>query len=215
MARIFVVDYGLCNLDSVKRALEVCGAEVDISDNPHDLKTASKIILPGVSSYADSMHRLHQMGWVEPLTEEVLQNKIPLLGICLGMQLLSSHGHEGVEDGAAPTPGLNFIPGEVSLLKKKNSQERIPHIGWNEVLYEKPVDLLADIPSGKDFYFANSYHFTPANNSFVMAHTPYCGGFASIVNHENIWGAQFHPEKSQKVGQQFLRNFIHWNLPHA
>jgi glutamine amidotransferase len=149
------------------------------------------------------MRLIRKMGWDKVLTDEVLGSKIPILGICLGMQLLASYGTEG-----GGTQGLGFIPGQVVLLEKKD-EERIPHIGWNEVHQTShDIPIFAGIPLGKDFYFVHSYHFCPENQDHVLATTPYCGSFVSAVGCENILGTQFHPEKSLGIGFQLLKNFL-------
>lgn len=199
---IVVIDYGLSNLGSIRRSLQECGGSVVVSDNPSDLKTADKIILPGVGSFVDGMHNLKKYGWIDALKEEVQKNNIPLLGICLGMQLLADMGQEG---GA--TEGLGLIPGEVVKMVP-GENERIPHVGWNEVYKKQDSPLLAGIRDGSDFYFVHSYHFVARDPQNIIAETPYCGGFNSIVGSDNIYGAQFHPEKSQLLGFAILKNFI-------
>lgn len=209
--KVLVVDYGLCNLGSVTRAFEVIGADVEISADPESARRADRILLPGVSSYSDSMNRLHELGWVEALRTEAQKNGIPLLGICLGMQLLASLGSEGASDGNT-VPGLDLIAGTVSRLTPKNeSEERVPHMGWNSVDLKIEHPLFQGISSGRDFYFANSYSLHPKDSAAILASTAYAGGFVSAVAQKNIAGIQFHPEKSQKAGQALLRNFLSWN----
>lgn len=207
--RVLIVDYGLCNLDSVKRVVEVCGGQALSSTDPRELSDATHIILPGVASFADAMTRIRETGWDEALKRTVQQDGIPLIGICLGMQLLATEGIEGSEGQA--TPGLNLLEGRVVALKKKRAEERVPHMGWNEIAQTKPHPLWADIPSGKDFYFANGFHFEPKNEAVVYGKTDYCGGFVSAVGKGNVFGLQCHPEKSQKAGLQFIRNFLSWD----
>lgn len=200
---VFIIDYGMSNLGSIKRALEECGADVVISDDPKDIKLADRIVLPGVGAFADGMRNLAKGGWLDSLKEEVIENKIPLLGICLGMQLLSTKGYEGRE-----TQGLGFIRGTVERLAALEPQERIPHVGWNEVFKKRESVLFNKIPDGTDFYFVHSYHFLAENKENIIATTPYCGGFTSAVSLNNIFGVQFHPEKSIPAGFQLLRNFL-------
>lgn len=201
---IVVIDYGMGNLGSTRRSLEVCGAEVVVSENPEDLKTSSGIVLPGVGSFADGMDNLTENGWVDILTEEVIGNKIPFLGICLGMQLLADSGTEGGRD----TKGLGFIKGNIQKLKATHEHEAVPHVGWNEVEQKTNHPIFKDIENKKDFYFVHSYHFNVASEDNVIGNTPYCGEFNSMVTSENIIGTQFHPEKSQIPGMQLLKNFI-------
>jgi glutamine amidotransferase len=200
---IVIIDYGLSNLGSIKRSLEECGGAVHVSDDPHDLKSADKIVLPGVGSFSDGMHNLAKGGWIGPLKDEVLNNHIPLLGICLGMQLLADTGYEG-----GTTQGLALISGEIRKMIPSET-ERIPHVGWNEIVQQRQSPLLSGIQEGANFYFVHSYHFLVKDQSHVVAQTPYAGGFNSVVEKDNIYGTQFHPEKSQILGFRVLKNFIH------
>lgn len=201
---IAIIDYGMSNLGSIKNALVECGGEnVNIITDPKDLGLATHVILPGVGSFKDGMLNLQKLGWIEPLRKTSLEDKIPLLGICLGMQLLSDTGFEGGE-----IEGLGLIAGKVKKLEVKEKTEKIPHVGWNEVYPSRENPLFANIPDGTDFYFVHSYHFVPKDNNNILATTPYCGNFASAVISENIYGTQFHPEKSQRPGFQLLKNFI-------
>ena len=199
---VTVVDYQLCNLDSMVRALEACGARVRVATHARDIETATRLILPGVGAFPDAMANLRRMEFVDPLRERVMHAQIPVLGVCLGMQLLATTGEE-----VETTKGLDFIAGRVVRLRSQEG-ERIPHIGWNEVHFRAPSMLASALEVGRDFYFVHSFHFAPANPAHVLADTPYCGEFASVVGRDNVWGAQFHPEKSQKVGFQLLRNFL-------
>jgi glutamine amidotransferase len=157
-----------------------------------------------VGAFADGMNQLQQQGWVNPLKDAVLNQQIPLLGICLGMQLLADYGYEG-----ARTPGLGLLPGEVRYLERQEPTERIPHVGWNEVNQQQPEhELFQGIPDRADFYFVHSYHFIPANQEHVLATTPYCGTIVSAVSSGLIFGTQFHPEKSSKNGLRLLQNFL-------
>jgi glutamine amidotransferase len=203
MKKVAIVDYGLCNLDSIARAVEECGGNSIITDRESDLKTATYLILPGVGAFSAAMHNLRQLGLDEVLTEQVIAKQIPFLGICLGMQLIATKGYEGGE-----TLGLGWIKGEVRRLEATAAKERIPHMGWNEVFFSKDTLLFKNIPSGKDFYFVHSYHLSCELEGESLAYTPYCGGFSSAVGRDLIFGVQFHPEKSQRLGFQVLRNFL-------
>ncbi len=200
---VVVIDYGISNLGSIRRSLEECGAKVVISDNPDDLRKAEKIVLPGVGSFSDGMANLKKKGWVPIIKEEVLINKIPLLGICLGMQLLADKGFEGGE-----VEGIGLIPGEVRKLERTSLNERIPHVGWNEIYKVRYSILLDGIRDGSDFYFVHSYHFIAFDEANVISRTPYCNEFNSVIMRDNIFGTQFHPEKSQLLGFQVLKNFL-------
>jgi glutamine amidotransferase len=202
--KVLIIDYGMSNLGSVRRAVEECGGEPVVSDNPADLDVAERIILPGVGAFADGMANLNAAGWPDKLRETLANPEIQLLGICLGMQLLATTGFEN-----GVTPGLNLIPGEVVKLQSILNAERIPHVGWNEVHFLKEHSLLEKISNKTDFYFVHSYHFQTIESADAIATTPYCGGFSSVVGRGNVLGAQFHPEKSSRPGFQILRNFIH------
>lgn len=202
MNTALVVDYGLCNIDSICRAIEVSGGRALVADDPAAVARASHVVLPGVGAFAEAMRILRDRGWVEALTDDVLKNGIPLLGICLGMQLLSTSGEEG-----HATAGLGFIPGRTVPLESTEN-ERIPHMGWNEVQQLGACPLFSGIPDGKDFYFVHSYQFVAEDRSDVRAETPYCGGFTSAIGRDRVFGVQFHPEKSLRVGAKLLGNFM-------
>lgn len=203
MKIVAIVDYGMCNLDSVARAVEECGANPIVTDRASDLAIASSIILPGVGAFPEAMCNLKQRGLDDALNQHVLSKQIPFLGICLGMQLLATTGWEGGE-----TDGLGWIDGEVCRLEPTTKSERIPHVGWNEIDFECPSPLFKNISPGKDFYFVHSYHFCCASRDNILAYTPYCGSFVSAINRDLIFGVQFHPEKSQRLGFQLLKNFL-------
>jgi imidazole glycerol-phosphate synthase subunit HisH len=203
MKTVAIVDYGMGNIDSIARVIEECGGSALISHNPVDFETATHIILPGVGSFSTAMESLSKLNLVHVLKTQVMKYKIPFLGICLGMQLLATKGHEGGDHD-----GLNLIEGEIVLLKTQNIQERIPHVGWNEVFFEKQSPLFNNIETGKDFYFVHSYHYICKDKQDILAYTPYCGKFVSIIGRENIFGTQFHPEKSQRLGFQLIKNFL-------
>ncbi len=201
--RTLIIDYGMGNLGSVNRALEECDANPFISDDPRALHDADHIVMPGVGSFSDGMKHLAERGWTVPLRKVVLEDGIPFLGICLGMQLLAALGHEG-----GSREGLGFIPGEVKRLVPDSPSTRVPHVGWNEVRQARPSPLLHDIPDRADFYFVHSYYFAVAEETSVITTTPYCGSFISAVGQRNVYGVQFHPEKSSRPGFQLIRNFL-------
>lgn len=202
--KVAVVDYGMGNLGSVNRALALLGAQGHIAGQPDDLKTADRIILPGVGSFGDGMRHLTERGWVEEIRRQVLENGKPLLGICLGMQLLATMGTEG-ED----TLGLGLIAGRVVRLDTIGCTLRIPHVGWNSIaLSHSDSALFQGIPDGTDFYFVHSFAFQPANGSHIDATTPYDIPVVAAVSDGAVLGTQFHPEKSSKAGLRLLRNFL-------
>jgi glutamine amidotransferase len=196
------VDTGLCNLDSIARAIEECGGKPLVTEDPGDIEHAARIVLPGVGAFPEAMDRLRSRGLDMALSEQVIGREIPFLGVCLGMQLMATRGTEVRE-----TAGLGWIDGEVSLLQA-GPDVRIPHIGWNEVEPIAGSPLFQGIAPGRDFYFVHSYVLLPTRDEDVAAVTPYAGGFVSSVHRDNLFGVQFHPEKSQQVGFAVLRNFL-------
>jgi len=203
MGRLVIVDTGLCNLDSIARAVEECdGRPPVVTSDARELENATRIILPGVGAFPEAMSRLRQKGLVDGMSEQVLGRQIPFLGICLGMQLLATTGHELSE-----TSGLGWIDGEVKILSPQPG-ERLPHVGWNEVNHRGGSALMNGIEDGTDFYFVHSYALVPDRREVVAGTTPYAGGFVSAVALGNILGVQFHPEKSQRPGFRVLQNFL-------
>lgn len=201
--KVAIVNYGMGNLSSVRRALEDIGAEAYIANHPAAIYEANRVVLPGVGAFAEGMDCLSNAGWVSALHEVVTQQRKPLLGICLGMQMLASVGHEG-----GLSTGLGFVPGQVKRLDSLGCKLRIPHVGWNEVSY-RTNDLIFDgIPDASDFYFVHSYAFVPENDENLIATVPYGIDVAAVVRNGHIFGCQFHPEKSSKAGRQFLKNFM-------
>ena len=203
MKTVAIVDYGMGNVDSVARAVQECGAKAVVTADRDELESADSLILPGVGAFKDGMKHLRDRGLPDLLREQAINKRIPFLGICLGMQLMAKRG---IESG--DTEGLGWLDAVVVRLKSKGPDERIPHIGWNEVHPSRPSPLFTDIPNGKDFYFVHSYHLACKDKPAVLADTPYCGGFISAVAKDNLFGVQFHPEKSQKPGFQLLKNFL-------
>ncbi len=203
MRTVALVDYGIGNVDSVRRALQECGAEVVLAGKHAEFERCSAIVLPGVGAVGDGMKHLRERGLVELLNEQVLEKKIPFLGVCLGMQMLAKKGFEN-----ETSDGLGWIDADCVRLEPKTAADRIPHIGWNGAEHDGKSPLFKELPSGKDFYFVHSYALKCRKPSEIVATTPYAGGFASAVGRDHIWGVQFHPEKSQKPGFQLLRNFL-------
>lgn len=201
--KISVVNYGMGNLASVRRAFEDIGAEVTIANHPTVLYDANRIVLPGVGAFTEGMECLNGSGWASALHEVVIQQGKPLLGICLGMQMLATSGHEG---GA--TKGLGFIPGKVQRLDTIGCKLRIPHVGWNDVNYRKADVLFDGIPDLSDFYFVHSFAFVPESQEHLIATTSYDCDVTAVVRSGNVFGCQFHPEKSSKAGRQLLKNFM-------
>lgn len=201
MSGVAIIDYRLCNLDSIQRAVEECGGAPFLAREPADLAECDRIILPGVGAFARAMANLRETGFAEALPEAVERNGIPLLGICLGMQLLGEAGSEGGE-----TPGLGLLRGRVERLVPVQG-ERIPHIGWNDVALAAPSPLFEGIGTGTDFYFVHSYRLVaPAEQ--VLATVDYCGDTVAAAGRDHVMAVQFHPEKSQADGFRLLANFL-------
>lgn len=201
--RVAIVDYGMCNLDSVRRAFEEVGARPYVTDEPADLDAADRIVLPGVGAFPDAMQNLRARGLDEALAKQVLHEGAPFLGVCLGMQLMAAVGEE-----VAPTPGLEWVDARVVRFVATAADPRVPHVGWNEVSPVCESPLFDGIPAGADFYFVHSFHVACGSDTDVLATTPYCGGFTSAVQRGHAYGVQFHPEKSQRWGLQLLANFL-------
>lgn len=204
MQRVAIIDYGLCNLDSVARVVEECGAEAQITGTDEGLDVATHIILPGVGAFPSAMNYIRENKIDTALNEQVIKNKIPFLGICLGMQLMAEKSFEFEE-----CAGLGWISGAVKRVEPFGEDKTVPHIGWNEVIYTQDSSLFNEIESGKDFYFVHSFHLEAEKPEEIIAETPYGEGFVSAVRRDdNIFGVQFHPEKSQKIGFQVINNFL-------
>lgn len=202
MNRVAIVDYGLCNLDSVARAVEECGGRPSVTSDARDLVDADRLILPGVGAFALAMHQLEKRGLVNALSDLVVAEHMPFLGICLGMQLMASIGTETEE-----TMGLGWIDARVERLTPIGN-ERVPHVGWNEIQPSADCPLFDDIPPESDFYFVHSFHVACTLDKHIAAMTPFAGGFTSAVSDGTMFGVQFHPEKSQRAGFALLRNFL-------
>ena len=199
---VAVVGYGVNNIGSVRRALADLGADVLIAERPDALADANRIVLPGVGAFGEAMARLRAGGWIEALQQQVEQGT-PLLGICLGMQVLASSSEEiGAHEG------LGLIPGRVRRLDALGCTLRIPHVGWNEVQFRDAAPLFRQVPQATDFYFVHSYAFDPDQADAIVATTNYGTPLTAAVQHGHIFGTQFHPEKSSRAGRQILRNFL-------
>jgi imidazole glycerol-phosphate synthase subunit HisH len=204
--RVGIINYGMGNLNSVRRSCEEVCTDVVIANHPSALYDVDRIILPGVGAFSEGMAHLKQGGWVSALYDVVNIQHKPLLGICLGMQMLASKGYEGAE-----TEGLDFISGEVKRIDLLGCNERIPHMGWNEVRYNATNVIFDSIPNASDFYFVHSYAFVPANPINRIATVGYGCELTAVISRNNIFGCQFHPEKSSKAGRQLLKNFMSYS----
>jgi len=208
--KVGVIDYGVGNLGSMMRALEELSVSATLVDRPTELRENDRLILPGVGNFADCARLLKSGEWDKGLKEEVLGRDCPLLGVCVGMQLLADGSSEGSDDVATAVPGLGFISGRVEHLSTLGCRLRVPHVGWNDVSAHgaERNSLLNGIPDRTDFYFVHSYAFLPADPKVVVATTNYGIPVTAAVRHGGVWGTQFHPEKSSRAGLRLLRNFI-------
>jgi glutamine amidotransferase len=206
--KVGVIDYGVGNLGSVVRTLEALGEVPVLVSRAVDLKSCDRLILPGVGNFRDCSKLLNDGGWLEALRNEVLGYNKPLLGICLGMQLLAESGTEGSKYGES-FPGLGLIPGQVRHLSSLGCSLRLPHVGWNCISrIRNEGNLFSQIPDGTDFYFVHSYAFAPSDSADVVASVDYGVVVTAAVRRGHIFGTQFHPEKSSRAGFQLLKNFI-------
>lgn len=193
---IAIVDYGAGNLRSIKRALESHGIETTITGDPDEIASADRVVLPGVGNAKAAMDQLHATGIADAVIEQA-DKGTPLLGVCLGMQLLFGEQEEG------PTTGLGILPGTVVLLP---ADHKIPHMGWNTVEFTSHSPLAGAEPGS--FYFVHSYEVQPESGVVVAGETEYGHRFASMVIRDNVWGTQFHPEKSQHAGLHLLGTWL-------
>ena len=204
--KVAIINYGMGNLNSVRRAFEDIGAEAVIANHPSALYEVDRVVLPGVGAFSEGMAHLTRGGWVPALHDVVMLQNKPLLGICLGMQMLASKGNEGGE-----TSGLDFIPGEIKKIDLLGCKLRIPHMGWNEVRYKTNDSIFTGIPESSDFYFVHSYAFVPTHLQNLIAVVDYGCELTAVVRNRNVFGCQFHPEKSSKAGRQMLKNFMNYS----
>jgi len=200
---ITIVDYGTGNLSSIANMLKRVGCASVISSDAGQIADAKKLILPGVGAFDTGMRNLHELGLIEVLDRKAREEKVPILGICLGMQLFVSGSEEG------DLPGLGWIDGRVLKFNPELSDKnlKVPHMGWNHIEQTKESKLFRETDSQQRFYFVHSYYVRPTRDEDVLAKTTYGETFASALERENIAGVQFHPEKSHKFGMKLLKNF--------
>ena len=199
---IGIIDYGMGNLLSVKNAVEYLGFDTILISSPEEIISCDKLILPGVGAFPHCMRNLQEKGFINQLNEEVLVKKKPIMGICLGMQVMASFGDE-----VTRTKGLGWFDAEVVLMHPSDPKCRIPHVGWSETECQSGF-LFKGIKGTPEFYFVHSYYMKCANEKDVAATFDHGGKFIAVVMKENIIGCQFHPEKSQEHGLIVLQNFI-------
>ena len=210
MQRCVIIDCGSGNLRSAAKAFERAALErgldiaIEVTSEAARLDDADRIVLPGVGAFAGCRAGLDAApGLMQTLERRVLRDAVPFLGICVGMQLMASHGLE-----YKVTQGLDWIPGDVVALDGKGL--KVPHMGWNELEIRRPHPLLAGIPAGAHVYFVHSFHLAAAEPATVIATADYGGTVTAMVGRDNIAGTQFHPEKSQAVGLRLIANFLEW-----
>lgn len=203
---IAVVDYGMGNIRSVSKAFEAVGAKVEVTSNPRTIAKAEAVVLPGVGAFARGMENLNKLNLI-PAIHDVVKRRIPVFGICLGLQLLFA---ESEEHGICK--GLGLIKGRV---RKFTSKIKIPHMGWNQVefspsLSNEKCNIFEGVEDNCYFYFVHSYYVEPQDKELVVATTRYGEDFVSVINKDKVWGVQFHPEKSSESGLKILRNFYRY-----
>jgi glutamine amidotransferase len=201
---IVVLDYGVGNLGSILNMLRKIGASASVSSTPEAIARAEKLILPGVGSFDNGMTNLRSSGLLPTITKKVLEDETPILGICLGMQLLTKSSEEG------DSPGLGWIDAKTVRFSFGNGQSllKIPHMGWNTIKLSQPSGLFDGFGADARFYFVHSFHVVCKNEEDVLARTVHGYEFASAFRKGNIFGTQFHPEKSHKFGIKLLKNFV-------
>jgi glutamine amidotransferase len=211
--KVAIIDYGSGNLRSAAKALGRAAressnkTEITVTANAGDLDTAERIVLPGVGAFGDCMAGLGALdGMLEALEHNVIAGGKPFLGICVGMQLMAARGVEHGVHG-----GLGWITGEIAPLEPVDPELKIPHMGWNDLVLDKPEHpILHDIPAAAHVYFVHGYGLRDADPAEVVARVDYGGNVVAIVGRDNLVGTQFHPEKSQQFGLTILRNFLGW-----
>ena len=198
-----IVDYGMGNLNSVKKKIDRLKASSIITSNPKEIINAEKIILVGVGHFAKAMKNIQELGLLEALNEVAIIKKKPVLGICLGMQLMANDSEEG------NTEGLGWLNANVRKMKVNDTLKfKIPHMGWNKIIKSKESALMKGIPKSTEFYFVHSYYFQSNETSDILNETEYSFKFTSAIEKDNIFGVQYHPEKSHDIGEVLLNNFI-------
>ncbi|MDB4828443.1 imidazole glycerol phosphate synthase subunit HisH [Candidatus Pelagibacter sp.] len=204
---VTIVDYNSGNISSVINSFkEVAGdrVKIEVTSDLNNIKSSDKVVLPGQGSFKSCVDALNNInGLVETLNDFAISKKKPLLGICVGLQMFADVGYEEIE-----TKGLGWISGKVSKIDNHNGKYKLPHIGWNQINILKESKIFKDIKNNSHMYFVHSYEFVPEDKSVVSAITEYSSNIVCSVEKENIFGTQFHPEKSDKIGLKIINNFI-------
>jgi glutamine amidotransferase len=201
---VLIVDYKAGNLTSVKRALDYLDIPCRVVSTGEELRSAERIIFPGVGHAAAAMETLKERG-LDIAHREAFERGTPILGICVGAQVVLSHSEEG------DTPCLNLIAGNCPRFQLADKSLKIPHMGWNEVVVTQPHYVLKDVEKGDEFYFVHSYYPRPSDTAHVFAACEYEVMFPAAIGHKNLFATQFHPEKSGRIGLTLLRNFSRWD----
>jgi glutamine amidotransferase len=201
---VTIVDYGVGNLASIKNMFKKTGIQAEITSDPAVIRNAEKLVLPGVGAFDTCAAKLEASGFKQVLIDKVQTEKIPVLGICVGMQLLTERSEEG------NLPGLGWIKGKIVRLQKERIPPdfKIPHMGWSEVNISRPSALFSDMPADPRFYFVHSYHAQLDDKNDEVLSIDYGYNFSVALEHGNIMGVQFHPEKSHKFGMKVFENFV-------
>lgn len=199
--KVKVIDYGVSNLKSVTKAIEFLGCQVSLTSDPDEVARANKLILPGVGAFGTGMANLRRLGLAAAI-QDAVKGGTPLLGVCLGLQLLFDESEE-----MGSHEGLKLVRGKVVRFPERDDL-RVPHMGWNALKIHKPEPLFTSVSDGAMVYFVHSYFPVPQDTSIIAATTEHGIEFVSAIAFDNIFGTQFHPEKSSKIGLQILRNFI-------
>jgi glutamine amidotransferase len=200
---IVIIDYGMGNVGSLENMIKKVGESTQASADPATIEKATKLVLPGVGSFDNAMTRLKELDLIGIVNEKVIQEKVPILCICLGAQLVTNKSEEG------NLPGLGWIEGKtVKFSFSDENRLKIPHMGWNDVKINKKSQLFDDMYEEPCFYFVHSYHLMCKNKDDVLTTTVYGYEFVSAIEHENIFATQYHPEKSHKYGLKLIKNFV-------
>lgn len=200
---ISIIDYGMGNLNSIKRKLSLIGVKAEITSIPSVILNSEKIVLPGVGHFQKAVENIKKLGLWEVLNEAALVKKKPILGICLGMQLMTRHSEEGDIDG------FGWFDAEAVRFRVNDTLKyKVPHIGWNQVSIKKACQLFESVDYSNGFYFVHSYYLKCYNEEDILNETIYEKTFVSGISRDNIFGVQYHPEKSHDAGEQLLRNFV-------
>lgn len=202
--KIVIIDYGMGNLRSVQKKFHRIGAEIEISNDPELIANACKLVLPGVGHFYHGVKQLKELGIWDVLNKSVLQKKIPILGICLGMQLMAKQSSEG-----RSVEGLGWFDAEVVKFEVKDQLKyKIPHMGWNNAVINRKSKFLEGADNESMYYFVHSYHMKCNDEKDILTTTDYEDKFVSAIQKENIYGTQFHPEKSHDSGEKLIKNFV-------